>query len=199
MANVKEAVFQIELPPKLDYGQIAFLIAQLIWAWHGVWHGIWAWYLVWTSKYCEFCVANWMIFGLNTCPTSQDSHKDCRLFTEQTNISATLLTPSKPIWNASFKIIGIVHQIKSVEFTFKFFLFPCNLIFLVFLIVDKSLLEGPLVLALTIAAAPAEIIQIFLFSLHGRCVSFLLNKNNLLKEEIQIHARYEFIQLGIWK
>ena len=54
-------------------------------------------------------------------------------------------------------------------------------------------LKVPLCLPCLTIAPVAEIIQIFLFSLHGRCVSFLQNKNNLLKEEIQIHARYEYI------
>ena len=47
--------------------------------------------------------------------------------------------------------------------------------------------------ALTTEFQQTEIIQIF--SLHGRYVSFLQNENNLRKEEIQHHAKYEFIQL----
>ena len=53
------------------------------------------WYLVWTSRYCEYCVVvgDWMIFGLNIWLASQDSHKDCRLFAAHTLI----FTSSKPI------------------------------------------------------------------------------------------------------
>ena len=46
---------------------------------------------------------------------------------------------------------------------------------------DKEHLEDLRVFAATIVS-PAEIIQIFLFSLHARYVSFFLDNNNLLTE-----------------
>ena len=179
--------------------------------------------LGWTSWYCEFCLASdWMIFVLNIlilwilCGVGLNDiwveHLPNfpglaqRLSTFQCwHISATLLLLSSSHYQNQYEIFHSKSLAPSTKFEMRnlhlisMWYIPCNSFWWVCLFFSIFLNSGQKFswrspcpcLALTIA--PTEIIQIFLFSLHGRCVSFLPNKNNLLKEEIQIHARYEYI------